>query len=431
MKKIILNSVLAIGLLHVNIQAMELDNSWSVLGDIKAGYVNYDYDNPPSLSSSTINKGHVDSKGFYAVPKVSLLTPTYNNFSAKVTVAGVTDFGVNNPDYESRNFVFDSTDKEPFAILQEVYLNYKDKNHNITVGRNELITPLIESDDYYLLGDSYESVNYTNTSLDSYTFHLGYIWAMAGVWDSGANGTEFHSISETSFVSAQDKKNAGDSGVSYIAAEYKNKSHKVKIWEYYITDLYNMFLAQYDFSSSINGFSYNFAMQFTNYKEVGALASNNFTNIDYSIYALKFDGAFENGFDFATGASKFSDGDGIGSTLSAWGGFPTYTYGFIYNWFDTGNLRDANLYKAQLGYNLSKLGIKHSWIGYRYTYYDLDSTYSKTAVLNKSQDSMSLNGIRFKYTPKTGMYFIANYEHRVLSNEPDTSAYRLIGGYKF
>ena len=411
-------------------QGIDLGNEWKVQGDIRAAYVNYDYDNKPSLSSPTINKGHVDSRGFYTIPKVSILTPTYNNFSAKVTVAGVTDFGLNNPDYESRNWAFSPSDLKSFAILQEVYINYKDSNHNFTMGRYELETPLIEPDDYYLLANSYETVGYINTSLKDFAFHLGYIHKMAGVWDSGTNGTEFHSMSDTSFVDDRDKENADDSGVIYGAVEYKKESHKVKVWDYSVTDLYNIFLAQYDFSSSIDSFTYETAIQFTNYKEIGELASNNYTNIDYSIYAVKFDGEFDNGVSFATGASKFSDGEGISSTLSAWGGFPTYTYGYIYNWFEVGSLENAVLLKAQLGYDLSKIGLKNSWIGYRHTHYNLDSSNSKTAS-GEAQNKMQLNGIRFKYAPTTGIYFTANYEHRSLDNEPDSSAYRLIGGYKF
>ncbi len=432
-KNLVTNMLLVASIVSLNAddtQGINLGNDWKVLGDIKVGYVNYDYNNKPSLSSATINKGHVDSKGFYTIPKLSILTPTYNSFSAKVTIAGVTDFGSNNPDYESRNWGFDPSELKSFAILQEIYINYKDSNHNFTIGRYELETPLIEPDDYYLLANSYETASYINTSLNDFVFHLGYIHKMAGVWDSGKNGTEFHSMSDTSFVDSRDKENANDSGVVYGAVEYKNESHKVKVWDYYVTDLYNIFLAQYDFSSKINSFTYQTAIQFTNYKEIGKLASNNYTNIDYSIYAIKFDGEFDNGISFATGASKFSDGEGIGSTLSAWGGFPTYTYGFIFNWFETGSLRDAEIYKVQVGYDLSKLGLKNSWIGYRHTYYNLDSGYSKTAS-GESQNKMQLNGIRFKYTPNTGIYFIANYEHRSLDNEPDASAYRLIGGYKF
>ncbi len=427
--KILLISSLIVSL-H-NTAVADNSNEWSVKGDLKLGYVNYDYANPPSLNSPTINKGHVDSRGFYTVPKFSILTPTYNNFSAKATIAGATDFGLNNPAYESRNFVFDSTDLKSFAIIQEMYINYRDANHNLIIGRYELTTPLMEPDDYYMLANSFETASYINTSLDNIDLHLGYVYKMAGVWDSGANGTEFHSMSDASFVDEKDKENANDSGVIYGAIEYKNDSHKAKIWEYYAANLYNIFLAQYDFNSNIDSFTYETAVQFTNYKEVGALATNNYTNIDYSIYAIKFDGAFENGIDFATGASKFSDGEGISSTLSAWGGFPTYTYGLIYNWFEVGSLSNAALYKIQLGYDLGKLGLKNSWIGYRHTYYDLDPSKSTTAS-GDPQNKMQLNGIRFKYnTTNKGIYLIVNYEHRTLSNEPDSSAYRFIGGYKF
>lgn len=411
-------------------QSVDISNEWKALWDLKVCYVNYDYKNLPSLNSNTRNKGHVNSKGFYTIPKLSILTPTRNNFSAKATFAGITDFGINNSNYESRNFAFNSTDNKTFTILQELYINYTDKNHNFTIGRQELETPLVEPDDYYILANSYEAINYVNSMINNTELHLGYFHRMAGVWDSGANGTQFHSMSDTSFVDARDKVNADDSGIIYGAVEYVNENHKVKAWDYHVSNFYNIFLAQYDFTGKRDGFTYNTAIQFTNYKEIAQLASNNYTNIDYSIYAVKFDGEFENGFDFATGASKFSDGEGIDSTLSAWGGFPTYTYGYIFNWFETGSLQNASLFKLQLGYDLEKLGLKNSWIGYRYTHYNLDSAHSKTAS-GASQDKMQLNGIRFKYTPSTGIYFIANYEHRTLDNEPDASAYRLIGGYKF
>ncbi len=406
-------------------------DEWSIEGNLKFGYVHYDYANPPSLSSPAINKGHVDSHGFYTVPKLSISTPTYNNFSAKTTIAGATDFGLNNPDYETRNWVFDATDLKPFAILQEMFVNYKDSSHDFTIGRYELETPLIKPDDYYMLANSYETASYINSSLDNIDLHLGYFHRMAGVWDSGANGTQFHSMSDTSYVDSRDKENANGSGVIYGAIEYVNDSHKAKVWEYYVTNLYNMFLAQYDFKSNIDSFTYETAVQFTNYKEIGDLAANHYTNIDYSIYAIKFDGAFENGIDFATGVSKFSDGEGIDATLPAWGGFPTYTYGFIYNWFEVGSLSNAALYKIQLGYDLGKLGLKNSWVGYKHTYYDLDPSKSTTAS-GDPQNKMQLNGIRFKYnTTDKGIYLIVNYEHRTLSNEPDASGYRFIGGYRF
>ena len=417
-------------LLTSNSSALELGAGWKASGNVKAGYVNYNYNNPPSQAKDAVNKGHKDSKGFYFVPKLSITTPTYKNFLAKATVAAVTDFGINDPAYESRNFVFDSQKLKSFAILQELYMQYKDKSNDLIIGRYELVTPLLESDDYYMLADTYETARYINSYFDGYKLHLGYIDRMAGVWDSGVNGTQLHSMSETSFVSKKDKENANDSGIVYGAVEFETTSQKAKLWDYYVVDLYNIALAQYEFKNSYKEFSYNFALQYVNYSEVGKLAQNTYTNINYSIYALKLDSKLKNGLELNLGASKFSDGNGIGETLSAWGGFPTFTYGYVFNWFETGSLQNASLYKAELAYDLSKLGLKNSWIGYRHTYYDLDATHSSTAS-GKPQESMHLDGLRFKYTPDIGPYFIANYEHRILDNEPNAYAFRLIGGYSF
>ena len=76
------------------------------------------------------------------------------------------------------------------------------------------------------------------------------------------------------------------------------------------------------------------------------------------------------------------------------------------------------------------MGIDNLWIGYRYTYFDLDPEYSQN-LANEEQSRMALNGVRVSYGAKTGAYFTGTYEHVDLDNEPNTSSLRLIGGYKF
>ncbi len=196
-------------------QGIDLGGGWLFSGDIRTGWVNYDYSNP--TGDSSVNKGHKDSKGFYIVPKLSIQTPVMGGFYAKVTGAAATDFGINDPEDESRNFVFAPQDLESFAILQEVFLAFdtSDKKHHALVGRNEISTPMIETDDYYMLANSFEILTYTNRSFEHLMLTGGYFHKMAGVWDSGANGTEFHSMSDTSFVASADKERADDSGVGY------------------------------------------------------------------------------------------------------------------------------------------------------------------------------------------------------------------------
>lgn len=415
MKKVSITALITTAIcssLYAN-DGIELNNGYKVDGDVRVGYVKYDVDNL------------IDSYGTYFSSKISLTTPTTNNFFVKTTVAGVTDFGINNPNYEDRNLVFDGNEKSSFAMLQELFINYSNKSNTFKIGRQELVTPLVEADDGYFLANSFDAIDYTNNAINNYTFHLGYFYQMAGVWDSGANGTEFHSMSDASFVDERDKKNANNSGMFYGAVEYKNDKHQLKIWDYYTKDLYNMFFLEYTFADSSDNFSYETGFEVVNFKEVGDLASNNYTNINYSLYSAKFDGSLNNGISFSTGATKYTNGEGTGATLGAWGGFPSYTYGFAYSFFDVASLRDATIYKLQLSYDLGKLGLDDTTLTYRYTNYNLNSSYSD------SQDYMRLNGVKLTYSSSNGSSLKMIYEDRDLDKAEDAFAIRIIAGYKF
>ena len=350
----------------------------------------------------------------------------------QATVVGATDFGLNDEDYESRNFVFDPTKKKPYALLQEAFIYYGLKDNRVLVGREELTTPMIDADDWYMLADSFELARYSNKQLENITFNLGYFLKMAGVWDSGADGTEFHSMSDASFINEADKQRIGDKGIYFGSFLYNDeKHHNFQLWEYYGQDMYNTLFLQYDYTNSIDKFNYDIGFQIINLDDVGKLEdSQSQTNIYYTLYSARFDGDFSNGINFATGISKYSDGDGQGATLGAFGGYPYFANGMIFHFFEAGSLRNAASYKGQIGYSFDKIGIKNMWLGYRLTYFDLDSSYSKDADGNK-QNTMLLNGIRLSYGSKSGAYFTGTYEHVNPDEEPNTFSLRLIGGYKF
>jgi len=412
-------------------QGIDIGGGWLFSGDIRTGYITYDYNNPDG--DSTVNKGHKDSQGFYLIPKLSIQTPVLGGFTAKITGVAATDFGLNNPEKESRNFVFDANDLESFAILQEAYIAYEseDKAHVALLGRNELYTPMIDTDDWYMQANSFEVLTYTNRSISSLMFTGGYFHKMAGVWDSGANGTEFHSMSDASFVGSEDKARADDKGIAYLAAQYDNGTHNAQVWGYYAQDLYNILFAQYDFTQkTISGFSYDIGAQFIGFKEDGKLADYNTTNIDYGIYSVRFDGSFANGIGFASGIAKYSDGEGQGATLGAWGGYPYFANGIIFHFFEAGSLQNATSYKLQGTYDLSAIGVDNLSLAIRYTYFDLDPDYSVSSDGEK-QEAMKLIGFSLSYDFLGGGYFNAKYEHQNTDGEPDAYALRLIGGYRF
>ncbi len=420
---------------------------WKISGDLRMGYLLYDYSNPPAsidpasgriiATDPNVNKGHTDSHGIYLVPKLSLSSPEINGFSGKITVAGATDFGINDPLYEQRTFVFDPTERKSFIILQEAYVKYQSQDgaHTFLTGAKETVTPMIDADDWYMQADTFQGAYYVNKSFDHIMMAAGYFYKMAGVWDSGANGTQWHTMSDASFVDSGYKRIGGDEGVWTGVFQYSDDTHNFQVWDYYMSEYYNTFFAQYDYNGKMDGFTYDAGAQFIDFQGVGGL-KNYYRNvlggreIDYSIYSLRLNTKHENGFDVALGASFYTDGDGTGDTLGAWGGYPYFANGMIFHFFEAGSLRNANTYKAQLGYNFKKQGMDGLWIGARYTYFDLDPHYSKNGY-GTPQDTMKLYGLRVSYSDDGGFYFTGTYEKVDLDAEPSTYALRLIGGYKF
>jgi len=426
MKKV---STLIVGLFVTQLSALEFDE-WTVSGDLRSAYLYYDFNNPPGLNNNPdTHFGSTDSKGFYLVPKVSITTPSVDGFSAKITGAAVTDFGINDHDNESGTLVY-GRDNKSFAILQEAYLQYKDESNKIIIGRFEADTPMVSKDDYYMLADTFEQLSWTNTSFDDIALNLGYFYKMAGVWDSGDDGTEFHSMSDASYVSLQDKINADISGIVYLGFDYSGKNHSFSVWDYYASDLYNMLYTQYDYANTLGSFSYDATLQYINFHEVGDLQDNSYTAINYSIYSAQLNGAFENGFDLTTAVSIFTEGTGQASTLGAWGGYPYLSSGKIVTWFNAGSFQNARNYKIGAGYDLAKLGINGLYFNVQYLYVDLDSEYSLTS-LGEGQDYQKSYGTSLSYENDNGLYSSFTYEYTDLDNEPRMNAFYLFAGYRF
>jgi len=410
-------------------EGFDLAKDWRVNGDFRMGYVYYDYSNPP-LSPDydpSVNKGHKNSKGFYVIPKVSVNSPVYNCFSVHITAAGVTDLGINDSAYESRTFAFGPSG-DSYSILQEAYAEYVNGGHTVVVGAKEIVTPMVDADDWYLLANSFQTAYYKNTVFENITFAGGYIHKMAGVWDSGGDGTTYESMSAASVVSDENKGQVGDKGMWTGVFQYSDDTHHFQLWDYYAIDLYNIFFTQYDYTSRYKEMSYDAGVRFTDYQDVG---SNTFTPIDYHVLSLRFDAEFHDGLTFSAGAAFHSDGPGAESSLSAWGGSPSFAKGMIFSYSEAGDMRNVNSYKAELGYKFKKQGLDGLWVGARYTYFDLDPEYSRSSFNGSGQDYQKDYGLRVTYSDTSGLYVTGTYEYADLDQQDDISGFRLIGGYKF
>ena len=150
------------------------------------------------------------------------------------------------------------------------------------------------------------------------------------------------------------------------------------------------------------------------------------TSINYNLYSLKYDAAFNNGFSVATGASKYSDGKGQGETLGAWGGYPYFANGMIFHFFEAGSLQNAESYKLQGSYKFSG----NLTFNTRFTYFDLDDKHSISSD-GRGQSYMKLYGVQLKSQFLNTGYFAGTFEYHDTDHEKRTWALRLIGGFKF
>jgi hypothetical protein len=190
----------------------------------------------------------------------------------KTTLVAATDFGLNDSKYEQRTFVFDPKERKSFALLQEAYFRYVSSKSEFVIGREEFQSPMIDADDYYMLADTFELIRYRYKASKQSVYNIGYIKKMAGVWDSGANGTKFESMSKTSFIDDRDKARIGDKGVYFLSVDYDNARHtNIRIWDYYAKDLYNTLFFQYQYKTLYNSVFYEGGVQIIDFKNVGKL----------------------------------------------------------------------------------------------------------------------------------------------------------------
>ena len=410
-------------------QGINIGYEWTVSGDMRNAWVMYDYQNPDG--NSLINRGKKDSQGYYFIPKLSLTTPKLYNLTLKTTGAAVTDFGINDPEKEEYTLAFKHSGKS-YAILQELYLEYYTQNHHVIVGRNEIHTPLASLDDFYILANSFEIALLEYHPIDELILGGGYFFKMSGNWDSGANGEEFESMSQASYVNSEAKEAAGDSGVGFASIDYNYGNHHFQIWDYYALHLYNSIFTQYNYLLKTSTSEYDFGIQYMRYDGIGRLKAikekNNEDNIANSTYSIRVKADYKNGIGFNLGIGGFSDDYGDKETLGAWGGYPF----FMGHSFEAGSIRNSFIYKLEAIYNFKNLGKNKLQIKARYSHFALDDKYSRTARgLGVPQDYMGHYRVKVRYEYSDNWYFDGGYRIYKIDNEPDITSVRLFGGYKF
>lgn len=429
MKKIFLLLISSIVLF-----ANETNNLVNLSLDLRAVYVNYDYD-----------KGFTDAEAFATSLKLKYEHELASGLKAGVAFGTVQDLNFinNDPSKRTMTYMFDK-ERESFSLLHQAYLRYQYSKSSIELGIFELETPLISSDDYFVLSNSFQGIHADIGELDNYTFRLGYLSHMSGAWDSAYDGGAYESmtkqvlahradIGSESYYNLVNDLGVDDAGVAFIGVKYTNNSLKLQFYDHMFIDAYNSLFGQVDYIFNIGeDKELLVAGQYIKYDGIGALKNNSNPDavVDYATYSTKAQ-LSSNMWKLKLAYTGVTDTPSIHFFGTA-GGYPEFASGMIVSYFET-SLRDANIFSItpSLTFGNEKNAFN---LRARYAYYDLNSDYTKGGYIGDSVNGdsyMHAYGISAKYTYDKKLSWSIKLAQRKLEHGDENFLFKTIIKYFF
>ena len=227
-------------------------------GSIQVHHVFYDLKN-----------GYAPSTGSSLGGTIKYESGNYNGFKAGVAFHSVGDSGLSDKDDTDKKMaggLFISSDFKRKDVLGEAYIEYKNLNRELKVGRQEFKSPMT-SNVFTTIPTFYEALIYKEKSLqdtvitvaqiDKISFGsrsladfgpIGEFTGSAGASVSPMNiRGEFQQIEEATVGAGADTN-----GLTILALNYNGiKNLKLQVWDYFAHDIVNTLYAQADYKSNI------------------------------------------------------------------------------------------------------------------------------------------------------------------------------------
>jgi len=241
---------------------------------------------------------HQDGKNSTAVGgKLQYQTAEYKGFDARVTFYTVQ--GVGNKENLAIPF-FDANEKS-YTLLGELYLEKNLQNTTITLGRQILDTPFVNSDDVGMIPNIFEAYTLLNTDVKNTTVMFSHIVKWAGV--DAEDPASFSSL------------NPGN-GLQMAGFMYEGmKNMHTSLWYYYAKELVKVTYLETKYENRHPKGSFSFAMQY---------ALEDFYNDEKAnVYGFRTDIGWDKNDILLSLAYNKTDSDGIGAD-NLWGGGPFF-----------------------------------------------------------------------------------------------------------
>jgi hypothetical protein len=234
-----MNKILAVSigvvLLSVNLYAGEntTKSNWSA--ELRGGY------QYGEIGANSGNEAGSSSSLKYE-------SSTWNNIKFGTRISAVVgngkeaDVDIFMPFFDSKN--------NGYSIINELYLNWKFANSELTIGRQELDLPFVDSDDDYwgLVPNRYEAVLFTNKDIKDATVTLAHVRSWSGV--DSPEPKRFNRINNNDGMQI--------AGIEYTGIE----NTTLKGFVYHAEDLVNIIYFQADFENETSLFKYSATAQY-------------------------------------------------------------------------------------------------------------------------------------------------------------------------
>ncbi len=338
MQKVLLLSLVTSGLLLA-------DGNWlkdsfengKVEGQVRAAVIANSYDDKATLDDSAFSLGG----------KLHYETDESNNYGAGATFYTSNTLGLTPSNADEINGELLSSTKKGYSILGEAYVRAKLGDTTLKIGRQELDTPLVNSDDIRMVPNTFTGLVAINNSVKNLTLIGAYVTKMSG-WESEGSAEKFVNIQEAAGV-------ANDDGVPVVAGIYDGiEGLTLQFWDYYVTNVINAVYLEGGYEFNVNGIDLGLGVQYQTQSDIGdKLAGEK----DANMFGINASVGFESGTTFTI---AYNDGNEEG-LIQAWGAAPMFT-----SYFD--NLTPVNGTNAEavaggVEQDLANFGFEGGWIG--------------------------------------------------------------------
>lgn len=399
--------------------------------DVRATYLHNDYD-----------KGFPDAEAFATSLKLKYIKEIFDNLEAGIAFGTIQDFGIGDKSKRDMAYIF-SRDRESFTILQQAYLKYKYSKSHIRAGRIEIETPLVSSDDYFILANSYQGAEATIKEIENIEMQIGYLSQMSGSWDGAYDGGNFYSMSRQAwahrgdggaehYYNLVDDLGAKEAGLGFIGAKYENGTVAFQLYDQVLFDVYNSAFTELNYKTDIQSAKLLLAGQFIKYDAIGSM--KNSTNPDavvgYNTHSAKAEISYENTA-LKAAYTGVSDTPSI-HFFGAFGSYAEFASGIMVSYFET-SLRDANIFSLTPSYDF-KFNKHAVNLSLNYAYYDLNSDYTKGGIAGdttKGEEYMQTYAIDTTYSYEKNFAWNFKLAQRELQSGDQNLLFKTLVKYKF